>query len=369
MNSLQPIQPRKTDLIDDGRPVDLELPAHALRAPAVRERLLEQADRLPLLIAGVAGVPGYNGFFQFRDKYGSRVIGSRPRRNWRLASEGIVGCDLENPDETRALIEAHGIKTIWHCGGSCALKGCELDPQMAHRVNVESVRSLLQAIRGTDVRLVHFSVDLVYAGTGTGSHKETEVAVPISMYGKTMRLAESLILDQCPEACILRISLPMGVSFNGHAGAIDWIQSRFAKDRPATLYFDEIRTPTYVECLNEVVEEVLASQLSGLFHAGGPRKLSLYEIAQIVNRVGGYDPDLLQGCPRVDAGPTPPRAGNVSMCSDELAKVLGRQPFMPWPLHESLVPDSRDWHRQTANAWQGCPELLAQILYRRPLKT
>ena len=55
--------------------------------------------------------------------------------------------------------------------------------------------------------------------------------------------AEQLISNVRPEACILRISLPMGISFNGHAGAIDWIQSRFQKLKPATLYYDEVRTP------------------------------------------------------------------------------------------------------------------------------
>ena len=66
-----------------------------------------------------------------------------------------------------------------------------------------------------------------------------------------------------PTACTLRISLPMGVSFNGHAGAIDWIQSRFKKGRPATLYFDEVRTPAYTDCLNRLYERVLASDLAG----------------------------------------------------------------------------------------------------------
>jgi dTDP-4-dehydrorhamnose reductase len=60
----------------------------------------------------------------------------------------------------------------------------------------------------------------------------------------------------------------MGVSFNGHAGAIDWIQSRFKKNRPATLYYDEVRTPTYVECSNEVVEEACSADFTGVFHAG-----------------------------------------------------------------------------------------------------
>ena len=88
---------------------------------------------------------------------------------------------------------------------------------------------------------------------------------------------------------ILRISLPHGNQPNGHAGAIDWIQSRFKKSKPATLFFDEIRTPTYTDCLNKTFAAMLTNNLSGIYHAGGPRKLSLYEIAQIVNRVGGYD--------------------------------------------------------------------------------
>ena len=42
---------------------------------------------------------------------------------------------------------------------------------------------------------------------------------------------------------------------------------------------------------------MLASDLAGLYHAGGPRRLSLYQIAQIINRVGGYDPEAPDGLP------------------------------------------------------------------------
>src|SRR5439155_13037446 len=111
------------------------------------------------------------------------------------------------------------------------------------------------------------------------------------------------------EAAILRISLPMGPSFNRHAGAIDWIQSRFRNNRPATLYFDEVRSCTYVDDLNIVFEEFLTRDASGLFHAGGPRGMTLYQIAQVINRVGGYQAHLLKGIPRIEAGPMPPRAG------------------------------------------------------------
>ncbi|MCA9107314.1 MAG: sugar nucleotide-binding protein, partial [Planctomycetales bacterium] len=150
-----------------------------------------------------------------------------------------------------------------------------------------------------------------------------------------------------------------------HAGAIDWIQNRFRHGRPATLYYDEVRTPTYCECLDPVLERALASTLSGVFHAGGSRPLSLYEIAQIVNRVGGYDPDLLHGCYRLDAGPFPPRAGNVAMESRRLYEALGVPPCQPWPASQQWLPTTRDWHYERAGE-AGSEALLQAELYRRP---
>ena len=64
-----------------------------------------------------------------------------------------------------------------------------------------------------------------------GNHLETDPTDPVTVYGKTMVAAEKLIASQRPQSCVMRISLPMGISFNGHAGAIDWIQSRFAKNK------------------------------------------------------------------------------------------------------------------------------------------
>ena len=329
-------------------------------------QLLVAESRLPLLVTGVSGVAGLNAFGFFRRRYGEAVVGQRPKETWRLVGPGIVGVDLENRDDLRRLIEDGGFKAVLSCGGSCALKSCELDPVMAQRVNVETIQSLLDAIAGTDIRLVHLSIDLVYSGIGVGNIKESEPPDPVTVYGATMAEAERLIAEQRPDALIGRISLPMGISFNGHAGAIDWIQARFAKDKPATLYYDEVRTPTYVECLSEVCEELLASDAAGLYHLGGTRHLTLNQIAQIVNRVGGYRPENLRGCIRIEAGPIPPRAGNVTMNTERLTEMLGRNPFAPWPYFDELVPTDREWHFHR-EGFTGTPRLLQRLLYRRPL--
>ena len=318
----------------------------------------------PLLITGVAGVAGYNAFQYFRRKYGPQVVAIRRKDNWPLQGEGIVPCNGDDGETLKRLFDQHQFASVLNCEGTCKLKSCELAPAMAERVNIHSVRTLLDVIGGTGTRLVHLSIDLVFSGTRGGGHVETDETDPVTIYGKTMAEAERILLGKA-NAAILRISLPMGVSFNGHAGAIDWIQSRFKKGNPATLYYDELRTPTYTDCLNPLLARVLASDLTGLFHAGGPRRLSLYQIAQVVNRLGGYDPDLLHGCMRIEAGPVPPRAGDVTMDSSKLRRALGYEPFDPWPHHEDHVPTHPNWHREGP---RGSPALLAEVLYRNPVR-
>jgi dTDP-4-dehydrorhamnose reductase len=322
---------------------------------------------LPLLVTGISGVAGYNVLPYLQARYPGQVIGIRQRDNWRLSGPRIEECNAEDRQTLEGLFDKYQFAAVLNCAGNCALKSCELDPAMAWRINVEGVRNLLDMGAARQLRFVHLSIDLVFSGTNGGGHVETDPTDPVTVYGKTMVAAEEMILAADPLAAVLRISLPMGISFNGHAGAIDWIQSRFKKGKPATLYFDEIRTPTYTDCLNELCEAVLGSELAGLYHAGAPRRLSLFNIAQIINRVGAYDPELLLGCPRKMAGPIPPRAGNVSLDSSKLADALGFEPFDPWPLAEEFVPTHAEWHFERGG-FVGSKELLAEVLYRNPGK-
>jgi len=326
---------------------------------------------LPLLITGVAGVAGYNALHYFRARYSGQVFAIRQEDNWPLSGEGIVPCNAEDHGRLRALFDEHQFKSVLNCAGNCALRACELDSRLAWRTNVEGLINLLSIAVERSIRLLHLSIDLVFSGSEhrhtDRSYLESDRVDPVTVYGKTMVSAEQLLADWMPEACTLRISLPMGVSFNGHAGAIDWIQSRFKKGRPATLYFDEVRTPAYTDCLNRLYERVLASDLSGLYHAGGPVPLSLYQIAQVVNRVGGYEPNLLMGCQRVEAGPIPPRAGDVTMNSQALAEALGGEPPLgSWPYDSALIPTDSEWHHDRSSG-SGSPELLQRILYRNPI--
>jgi dTDP-4-dehydrorhamnose reductase len=321
---------------------------------------------LPLLVTGISGVAGYNALVYFQHRYPGQIVGIRPTQTWRLVGTGIVAVDTEDEVALADLFHRHRFRAVLNTTGNCALKSCELAPDMAHRTNVVSARNVARLARDHGARLVHLSSDLVFSGTGAGGQVETDPCDPVTVYGKTMAQGEEVVASTDPSAAILRISLPMGPSFNGHAGAVDWIGSRFRHHRPATLYYDEVRSATYCDDLNRVFEFFLASPASGLYHLGGPRAVTLNQIGQIVNKAGGYDPALLRGCLRHEAGPIPPRAGNVSMCSDKLIALLGGNPFFPWPLDDDLVPADRDWHFCRPPGWPGSRAFLEEQLYRYP---
>ncbi len=327
--------------------------------------------RLPLLVTGITGVAGYNAFHYFRHRYRGQVIGIRPLQTFRLTGEGVVALDADDLAGLRDLCRVHRFGSVLNCVGNCALKSCELDPAMATRLNIVTAEAIADCARTHRMRLVHLSSDLVFSGaSGLGNYVETDPTDPVTVYGRTMAEGEQAVMTTSKEAALLRISLPMGPSFSRHAGAIDWIDSRFRNGRPATLYFDEVRSAAYTDDLNRVFEWFLTHEASGLFHAGGPRAVTLNQIGQIVNRVGGYHPDLLRGCPRHHAGPIPPRAGNVSMNSTKLVVLLGDQPFRPWPCDPTLIPSDRRWHYERASGESGSLSRIEETLYRydeRPL--
>jgi len=103
---------------------------------------------------------------------------------------------------------------------------------------------------------VHLSSDRFFSGTARELCRNRPVD-PVTVYGKTMAEAEVVLREAYAEAAILRISLADGPSFNKHAVPSTGSNRVSAHGRPATLYFDEVRSCTYTDDLNEVFARFL----------------------------------------------------------------------------------------------------------------
>jgi len=210
---------------------------------------------------------------------------------------------------------------VVHCAGVCDLDVCEERPKWAHAINVQGSEAVVRVFG--DLPILYVSTDLVFSGNNPpdGGYTENHAPDPVSVVGHTFVLAEQQI-QTAPKHCILRLALPLGDSINGQKGALDWIKSRFKRNLPVTLFYDEHRSCVSCEEVASATLTILKHEFSGLYHFGGPKPWSLYDIGVHVFEKGAYDPGLFRGMLRHEERNGPPRIGDVSLNSSKLNQAL-----------------------------------------------
>jgi dTDP-4-dehydrorhamnose reductase len=174
--------------------------------------------------------------------------------------------------------------------------------EAAWTTNVDGSAAVAHAAAGR--RLIHLSSDLVFDGA-RGRYREEDEPAPVNEYGRSKAEAERLVAEIRPQATIVRTSLLYG-------GPAPGTQERLALEG-TRFYVDEIRSPVRVGDLAEAVLELLAVDVPGPLHLGGPDDVSRYDFAVAL----GADPD------RIEAGRTPAgRAANVSLDSSRARGLL-----------------------------------------------
>lgn len=252
----------------------------------------------------------------------TRLFGIRPPQTKAPAADNIAAVCITDRAKLEQIRDTFRPTVVIHCAGVCDLDLCEERPGWAADINVNGAQTIAE-IFGDSCRIVYMSTDLVFSGNQPprDGYAEHHTPDPVSVAGKTFLQAEQ-ILSQCDRSCIVRLGLPLGDSVTGDKGAIDWIKSRLLKDRPVTLFYDELRSCLWCEQIAAMIGPLLALNLTGLYHFGGNRPWTLHEIGQYVRDKYNVPKHLLKGIHRHEESNGPPRLGNAAMNSTKLKTTL-----------------------------------------------
>ncbi len=191
--------------------------------------------------------------------------------------DGLYG---SNP--IHALISSAAPDILIHCGGICDVDVCEAHPEWAYRINVASLRPLLQVLpRST--RLVYCSSDHVFSGD-QGPVDERSTPDPLSVCGQTRVAAETQLLNERPDTLIVRYPLPIGRSYDGRRGHLDWLTYRTRRGLPTTVVADEARMAVWAAELAGRVIAMALSPIQGLRHLTGRRLIFRPALAYHLNQ-------------------------------------------------------------------------------------
>jgi dTDP-4-dehydrorhamnose reductase len=293
---------------------------------------LETCVQRRVLITGITSLHGWPLYNALTQGLGAaQVFGICPPKTKRaqLPAVNVAPCCVNDRDGLQRIFDQFEPTHVIHAAGMCDLDVCEQWPGLAYQRNVEGTANIAALSR--DCHLLQVSTDLVFSGNQPppGGYTEACQPDPISMIGKTFRQAEKIV-QELPRAAIVRKGLPMGPSFSGRKGPIDYLAYRFSRGKPLTLFYDELRSALSSDDLTYSLLKLWGMEVRGCVHLGGPTKVSLYDIGKYVIGTRSYDPACLIRASRFDDTSGLPRIGDVALNSQHAYDAIQYMP-KPWP--------------------------------------
>jgi len=226
--------------------------------------------------------------------------------------------DVTSPSAVRALIEKERPGLVFYVAYDKARRD----------VTVDGARAAASAAASAGARFVLISTDLVFDGQA-GNYNEEMPATPIMPYGQLKVEAESAVRDASNASVILRPSLLWGESGSTLRPAYEC--DNLAAQQSIDAYSDEWRSPLHVDDAARAAWEVGVTDTEGIYHIGGPERLSRFELAKRLCTVFGLDAALVKEAQRPEDRPR-----DTSLDSTRLLGLLDWVPRAVAPIELTL---------------------------------
>lgn len=243
-----------------------------------------------------------------------------------------VAVELTDPAAVKDLLEREKPEAVVHAAALARGDQCEADPERAETINTRLPGRLATACRQRGIRLVGLSTDLVLGGQQALSDENVSAA-PQGVYGRTKLAGEEALLAADPSAAVARVALVVGRGHGPRGTASENVAWPLSAGRSVRLFADEYRTPVDPESVAKAVALLLESSAAGVFHLGGPERLTRLELGHRIARILGLPAEGIQSGFQVDYPGPDRRPADTSMNSGRARRELR---WTPRPLEDAL---------------------------------
>jgi dTDP-4-dehydrorhamnose reductase len=321
-----------------------------------------------ILITGASGLLGLNlalsaaGRASATEPAGSNeVIGVTHHHFLYNAPFHVLQADLLEREALEWLLDTVQPDCVIHCAALANLDDCEVDPDLAYRLNVELPGRLATLVakggaRAKVIRLVHISTDAVFDGT-RGDYGEEDAPNPLGVYARTKLAGEEAVIAANPQAIIARVNI-FGWSLTGQRSLAEFFVNNLAAGKRVMGFTDVFFCPLLVNDLAIVLLSMLERQLSGVYHVVSRDATSKYDFGVAVARRFGLDENLITPTSVVASGLKAPRSPNLTLRTDKLGAALGG-------CSQLAVSSLTSWRESLERFYElyrsGYPQMLKQL--------
>ncbi len=251
--------------------------------------------------------------------------------------------DVHNLDITDGVQVFHRVlelkpEVIINCAAYTNVDGCEEDQQTAFRVNAVGAQNLSVAAYELGAKMIQISTDYVFDGNTNLERREYDPVNPLSIYGKSKALGETLVRETNPKHFILRTAWLYGEGNNFVRTML-----KLARERDELkVVNDQIGSPTSTVDLAACIIDLMRTQSYGTYHATNEGFCSWYDFAKKIFELAKI-PIQVNPITTEQLNRPAPRP-KFSVLDNFMLKLINENSFRTWEeaLKEYLLKEKLD---------------------------
>jgi dTDP-4-dehydrorhamnose reductase len=273
-----------------------------------------------LLMTGGSGLLALNWAYAMRDKY--HITLGLHKRKISLTGTQIAQLSLESTDRLSRQFEVLQPQIVIHTAGLTSVEKCQSDPILAQQLNVLLAINIAKVCAIFKVPLVHISTDHLYSGYSALAD-ESILTSPVNVYGRTKAEAELRVLDENPEALVIRTNF-YGWGTSYRQSFSDFIICALRKARRLELFDDVFYSPILIETLAKGTHDLMALNAKGVFNIVGSQRLSKFDFGLKLAKEFDLDLGLIKATQITKQSLLVKRPLDMSLSNQKAVSFLGR---------------------------------------------
>jgi dTDP-4-dehydrorhamnose reductase len=290
-----------------------------------------------VLVTGSSSTPGYR-IVEELAKAGYKVYAHYNEHEIPDIDNVVkVKADFRNLERVAQLVKESKPDIVIHTAAIGDVDKCEVDKELAWRVNVEATLALVKESSKMGIYFLYLSTDYVFDGE-RGLYREDDVPNPINYYGLTKLGAENVVRSGLDKYAIVRTSHIYGFGMGRKNFARAVVES-LSQGQKVRALVDQWLSPTLNTLLAKAVREIIEKDYTGVIHIAGER-ISRYDFAKAIARRFGFDENLIEPITMRDIQFKAKRPRDSSLDTSRARSIL-KTDF--YTLKNSLEVFYREW--------------------------
>lgn len=204
----------------------------------------------------------------------------------KVTGKDIEDFDITSPESCRQVISEIKPEVVINAAAYTNVDGAEKDRDTCFAVNAEGVKNVALACGKDNIRVVHFSTDYVFDGTGETPYREDRAPAPHGIYAQSKAAGEKYLQEYSENYLLIRTAWLYGR--NGK-NFVRTILEKAKRTDTLRVVDDQTGSPTYSRDLAAAVQVLLEQRHQGIFHVTNRGSCTWYAFTKKILEYAGLE--------------------------------------------------------------------------------